>query len=380
MPESCDIVFALTGDVRRNSRAVRQLEALRDDGLQVTAITLGPEPNRESGIPGVRLLVLPTPSVRGPRFFLEMHRLFRQAAEPLAARAYHASDLFTLPAMRAAARRENVPLVYDARELYSGLGAAHKRPWASAFWYLLERANVRSADLVLTVNRPIADKLSKRYGLPSVQVMPNVPIQWHVEPARQLRRKAGLPGDVPVVLYQGFLKPGRGCEVLLEVARRVSSCAFVFLGEGVLRAKLQKIVSAYDLTSRVRFLEMVPPNRLLALTADATIGACLIEPLSESLRLSLPNKLFEYAAAGVPVLGSDLPEIERLIRTYDFGLTAPPDDVESVAAALRSMLASTERLNQWAKNTEQVRQHYDPAAILSDFRSAYRRLLAEGAT
>src|SRR5690606_31720470 len=152
MSFECDILFALLGDVRRNSRALRQLRTLTQAGFAVHAITLGDAAEASDLLPGVRLHVIPTPTVRGPRFFSNAHQLVLRRAASISARAYHASDLYVLPALARQARRKNARLVYDSRELYSGLGSTRRKPWASAYWYLLERRFIQRTRLVITVN------------------------------------------------------------------------------------------------------------------------------------------------------------------------------------------------------------------------------------
>jgi glycosyltransferase involved in cell wall biosynthesis len=89
---------------------------------------------------------------------------------------------------------------------------------------------------------------------------------------------------------------------------------------------------------RVEFAGAVPPQELLGAISTASVGLALIQPVCLSYRMSLPNKLFEYVAAGVPVLGSDLPAIGSLVREHEIGLVAQPDQVADVASKLSEML------------------------------------------
>ncbi|HEX7071121.1 MAG TPA: glycosyltransferase family 4 protein, partial [Rhodothermales bacterium] len=220
--------------------------------------------------------------------------------------------------------------------------------------------------------------LASRYGISKPLVLPNVSATRRATPSGRLRSRASLPEGIPLVLYQGYLKPGRGCAPLLAAARRVDECAVVFLGEGALKKELQRSVADYGLEARVRFVDMAQPDELLALTADADVGVCLIEPLTESLRLSLPNKLFEYLAAGVPVLASPLPEIERIVRGYDVGLTADPGDPVAVAEALQMMLSDGGARKRWSANCSRVMDDFDAQTIAGRFVDAYKNLLGAG--
>ena len=158
---SPDVVFALTGDVRRNSRALKQLRALAALGATVEVLTFGPPADDPSLEEGIRLRVLHRPPGSGPRFFARAHRLFAQTAGQLSARVYHASDLYTLPALHTAARRHGGRLVYDARELYPYVASTARRPWARGVWRFVEGRHIRHADAVFTVSHSIADRLAQ---------------------------------------------------------------------------------------------------------------------------------------------------------------------------------------------------------------------------
>ena len=120
--------------------------------MTVQVIALAGDPGgRDRFDRDVVLHELPVPSVRGPAFFWEVHRLARERARAITARLYHASDLFMLPVMAKVAQDHNGALSYDSRELYTGLGAARRRPWASAFWYAVERRFILRASLKVSL-------------------------------------------------------------------------------------------------------------------------------------------------------------------------------------------------------------------------------------
>ncbi len=164
-PAPPDVVFALVGDVRASSRALRQLRALADLGCHVDALTFGPEPVPDEVADGVRLHVLPRPSGRGPLFFWQAHRLFLREALARPASVYHASDLYVLPALAAAARRHDARLLLDARELYPHVDATAGKPWARWAWSAVEHRFLPRTDAVLTVNDSIADRMAATYGI-----------------------------------------------------------------------------------------------------------------------------------------------------------------------------------------------------------------------
>ena len=172
-PDTPVVAFCLTGDVRRNSRALRQTTALADAGWRVEALSIAEEgPGADAAsTPGVRHRVLPRPSVRGPRFFLAVHRRMRAAlADVPRADVLHASDLYTLPACLLDARRRRragaaARVVFDSRESYSDTPAVVGRPLVRRAWRLVECWAAPRADAVLTVSDALADVLAARLPL-----------------------------------------------------------------------------------------------------------------------------------------------------------------------------------------------------------------------
>ena len=78
----------------------------------------------------------------------------------------------------------------------------------------------------------------------------------------------------------------------------------------------------------------MPPERLAELTHSAALGTGLIPDHGLSYRYLLPNKLFEYIQARVPVVVSDFPELRAVVQKYDIGLSVNPADSAAIAAAL----------------------------------------------
>jgi glycogen synthase len=368
-----DVLFALVGDVRLSSRALRQLRWLSDDGLTVEVLTFGPPAAGELA-PGVGLSVLRRPRGGGPAFFWRAHRLFAAAARQRPARVFHASDLYTLPALSVAAERHGGRLLYDSRELFPFVDATAGRPWTQKAWSALERRYVRRAHAVITVNESIAERLAATYGIERPVVVHNVPSGVAAGGAAALREAPAPAGDRPVVLYQGLFREGRGLRHLITAMTEVPDAQLLLVGDGPLRAELEALARSL-LGSRARLLPFTPPDELRALTATADVGVCLLEPITESVRLALPNKLFEYLAAGVPVVVSDLPEMAAVVRRFDVGLVIPHDDATALTAALRQALEDEAARERWRANIPSVFRALDPEADRQRFLAVYRALL-----
>ncbi|MCP9488893.1 MAG: glycosyltransferase [Solirubrobacteraceae bacterium MAG38_C4-C5] len=222
-------------------------------------------------------------------------------------------------------------LVYDSHELATSV-PYRERFWA---WFVgaLERVAVPRADAVITVSDGIAEALQGRYRLAErPTVLRNVSaLRDHGQPdGRGLRARLGLVADEPVLLHQGAAATGRGAEDLVRAAALVPGAHLVFLGDGEVacEARIHELVAELDVSDRVHLLASVPLERLLEHTREADIGLSALEDTCENHRLALPNKVFEYLAAGVPVVVNDLPELRRLVGEHGIGWVAEAGNPE----------------------------------------------------
>jgi glycosyltransferase involved in cell wall biosynthesis len=371
-----DIVFALTGDVRKNSRALKQLRALGALGCRIDVLSLGHPHTQRWAEPGTSLHVVPVGAGSGPRFFSRIHRAFYAAAVQRPVRIYHASDLFVLPAMAAAARKHGGLLAYDARELYTHVAATTGRPWVRWFWGSIERRYIYRAQVVFTVSDSIADHLASLYDIQRPILVYNVPPRQAIAPSRALRTRLNLPDAPVLLLHQGQMQRDRGCERLVAAMRAVERAVLIFLGGGPLKNTLQQQAAALHLHDRVRFLDPVPPDALLPVTASADLGVTLLEDTCLNHRYALPNKLFEYLTAGLPVLASDLPELHRVVAGYDVGCVVDPNDAQALASTLQRMVDDGEARARWAANAPNVLQTFSWEKSSERFKAAYQTLFS----
>ncbi|MGH2945011.1 MAG: glycosyltransferase [Solirubrobacteraceae bacterium] len=274
----------------------------------------------------------------------------------------HAHDAAMLLAGLIGARLTGALLVYDSHELATGV------PYRSGGWErfvgAIERVAVPRCAAVITVSEGIADRVQERYGLARrPAVVRNVCALPVSPPTGELRARLGI-GDAPLVLHQGAVAPDRGCEVLIRAMAEVPDAHLVFLGdegEPGFTTRLREIADG-----RVHFHPGVPVERLLALTAEADVGVSLLQDMCENHRLALPNKVFEYLAAGVPVVVSDLPEMRRLVEAHGVGSIAAPSRPTAVASALRTAMngaaaarvPAAARELSWARERHRLEQVY----------------------
>jgi glycosyltransferase involved in cell wall biosynthesis len=251
----------------------------------------------------------------------------------------HANDIATLIPGWVAARLVGARLVYDSHEYAVGV------PYRKAFWAWLagtiERLLIRRCDAVITVSDGIADRLQARYGLRErPTVVRNVPDLPPPAGAPDLREEMGV-GEAPLVLHQGAVADGRGGENLIRAVSFTESAHVLFLGaDGAYTQGLRRLAVELEVDSRTHFHPPVELATLLSYTTQADVGVSLLQDSCENHRLALPNKLFEYLAAGLPVVVSDLPEMRQLVRERQVGWVTDPGDPADIARALAEATGS----------------------------------------
>jgi glycosyltransferase involved in cell wall biosynthesis len=223
-------------------------------------------------------------------------------------------------------------IIYDTHELETH--SINASPLRRVVGGAIEMVAIPLCSAVVVVGHAIGEWYSTHRRGARVIVVRNVPHRstQPPEPNDRLRRRFEIAEDHFLFLYQGSINRGRSVELLLDVfADLPPDRHVVFLGYGELE---QLVRDAAEVHPNIHFHEAVPPTELLALTAGADVGICLIENACLSYYLSLPNKLFEYISAGVPVLASDFPEMRRLLEELEAGWLVAVDRDAVVASLL----------------------------------------------
>ena len=300
------------------------------DGARIERVAM-----RGRAIPGLRFLI--------HQLRLAM-RLRRHRPDVL-----HAHDTNALVPVTLAALTLRRPFVYDAHDLWTERPRRERGRvyWAlSQAWFrLVERLCIPRAAATITVSPPIVEHLRARYGRERVALVANYPDWDGPPPTISLRELPGgdaLDPDRPIVLYLGGLMAGRGLEELIDAIGLVPEVQLALLGEGVHADRLRARVVERGLTDRIHFLPPVPSDDVVAAAASADVGVSPIVDSCLNYRYSLPNKLFQYMAAGVPVVASDFPQVRNVVEGSGAGVVVDTADPQAIADGLRRVLAHRE--------------------------------------
>lgn len=278
----------------------------------------------------------------------------------IAADIYHAHDVQALPACYIAALLRRKPLILDSHEL--PLDSCDTSRWRH-FTKLLARflaIVVPHCAGVITVSSPIAQEIRNHYHASDVSVIRNVPAYQQPPKSDHLRQYLGLNPEIRIALYQGYIQPVRQLDTLVRAATFLEqNIVIVLMGKvtGETASELEALAIKEGVADRIKIIPPVPYAELLEWTASADIGFVVYSPdYSLNFQMCLPNKLFEYLMAGLPVLASQLDAVAEVIRTYDVGQIVPSLVPADVGSAINAMLADPIALARMQRNALEAAQ------------------------
>ena len=199
-----------------------------------------------------------------------------------------------------------------------------------------------------------------------------------MHPPANLREALALPPASPLVLYVGRLQPERGLEQLILAAAKCPELVVTLMGDGPAEyvSTLRVSASAAGIASRFHVVPPVPPDQVVQTAHAADVGMTAFRDTGLSTRSTLPNKLFEYLAAGLPVVASQFPPMAQIVENYDVGVTCDPDDPDAVAAAIRQVVSDPGRHRELKRNALVASKAFSlgdrGAEVPSDHRTANR--------
>ncbi|WP_165382407.1 glycosyltransferase [Acinetobacter halotolerans] len=263
--------------------------------------------------------------------------------------------------------KPSIRIVYDSHEWQID-HVPNQSIWKQKVLYIIEKMAINFANKVIVVSDSIADEYVKVYNIDKPYVILNCPYYTKVEKDDIYRSTFNISKNMKIFLYQGALNKGRGIECLIRVFESLSndSVCIVFMGYGAL---VSEIKDAALRSNKIYYHDAVRPEIIYQYTSSADVGICLIEDCCLSYRYCLPNKLFEYTMAGLPVLVSALPELERFVTKNKNGLTVDINDSHMILNALDVLSQNSNLIDEMSKNAEKLSSIYhwdEQAKILLD--------------
>lgn len=228
-------------------------------------------------------------------------------------------SLPVLPICVRAKKTLDCRLVYEPHELETE--STVSRGLRQIMAKRLERKLIGYCDEVITVCDSISDWYADAYSIPRPKVVRNTPKEYpSIDTSNEkniLRTQFKIPEQALLFIYQGYLGRGRRIEQYLDVFKKLDSdYQIVFMGNGDFEAQVKQASSEH---ANIHYQDAVPPEQVIQYTRCADVGLCGVENICLSYYYSLPNKIFEYLAAGIPCLVPDFPEMRRVLNETGCG-------------------------------------------------------------
>ena len=245
----------------------------------------------------------------------------------------HCNDTLVLPLGIIVKLFTGAKLIYDAHELESNRNGLTKT--LGKMTLFIEKLLWRFVDALIVVSPSIDKWYQDNVGEKYSEVILNAPVlEMDIAKSDQLylRNYFHIPNESKIFLYIGILGKGRGIDLIVESFKNSDlKSSLVFLGYGELSNELKKLSKEYP---NIYVHDAVPHDKVVGVAQSADVGLCLIQNVSLSDYYCLPNKLFEYTFAGIPILASNFPDISQVVDKYRLGKVTALD-TKSVSKVIK---------------------------------------------
>ena len=276
----------------------------------------------------------------GPLFYaslqLQLHAWLRRNEREID--AIWCNDLDTLaPALW----RNTLPVVYDSHEYFTEAAGLTGRPIRRAIWLGIERWAMRKLSCMITVNESIASAYRSKYGL-DVAVVRNMPRRQ--PPVAVEGREAfvahGVPIDLPIALMQGaYMDRDRGVAQAVAALPEMKGVRLVLVGAGLEWNEARAMVNAPEMEGRLHCIPKLPFNQLRILTASADVGLSLDQAGHGNYEMSLPNKLFDFMHARLPMVVTARKEVAAIVEECSLGEVIEKASPSAIKSAVGRVLS-----------------------------------------
>jgi glycosyltransferase involved in cell wall biosynthesis len=369
------LIFTVTNDLSYDQRMQRICGSLAAEGYDVLLIGR----NKRKSIPLIkqnfRQKRLHSWFQKGPGLYIEYN--FRLFFYLLFCNmdAICAIDLDTILPCYFISLFRNKKRVYDAHELFTEMKEIVSRPLILKWWMSVEGFAVPKFKNGYTVNQSLVHELNRRYGvqyemvrnLPKYEV-PNTKYEIQKEADKSDEYRSTTNDEPATILYQGAVNEGRSFETLIPAMQHVNATLMI-CGDGNFFEQTKQLIKQYNVEEKVQMKGYVTPAELKVITPTARIAVMLFEATGMNQYHSLANRFFDYIMAGVPQICVNYPEYKAINDKYNIALMIDDTKVETIAAALNTLLSDDTLHEQLSKNCLKAREELN-------WRSEEKKLIA----
>lgn len=253
-----------------------------------------------------------------------------------------ANDLDTLYPNYLVSKIKGIKLIYDSHEIFCEVPELQANPTKKRIWEKLEKRIVPKLKYCITVNNSIANYFTNKYKVPFI-FLRNIPNYTKLEQVKS-RIELQLPLDKKIIILQGAgINVQRGAEELVDAFEFLTDdYLLLIIGSGDVILQLKENVVKKQLQNKVKFIDKIPSSELRHYTSNANLGITIDKDTNLNYHFSLPNKVFDYIHAGIPILASRLPEIEEIVTSNHIGTFIENHHPQHIAEKISAFLNSSD--------------------------------------
>ncbi|MFZ4561651.1 MAG: glycosyltransferase, partial [Saprospiraceae bacterium] len=235
-----------------------------------------------------------------------------------------------------------VPVIFDAHELYPVIHTL--TPEQQGRLAIIENNFIRRVNKRIAVNPYTGAFMARDYHVPSYTVLLNAISRpdFVTEGKRQnlFRESLGLGANTKIVLFQGWISLDRKIGAIVSALPYIDERVhLVLLGYGAAGEleNMKDIAQKGGAGHRLHIIPAVPQRELMHWVASADAGIIPYQPIDANHKYCSPNKLFEFIAAGLPIIANDLPYLRQVVSKNGFGIVHTFDEPQDYAKAINEM-------------------------------------------
>lgn len=247
-------------------------------------------------------------------------------------------------------------LIYDAHEFEPARNTVRSSMQIKVVC-MLEKKLIKKCNLMIVVNSGVAEAYKDYYALNSLPLaIRNIPLKAAKDTAASSEIRDEFEKTVGsgfFLMYHGILCKGRGLEKTITCLKSDISLRLAIVGnessDGY-KDSLVSLAAKEGVSDRIYWHDAVPNTELVKYIGAADASMMIIEPVTESYRLALPNKLFESIQACTPVIASSLLEMKKIVDSYGVGLTCSYDDQNDIDRVVHQMRSDKDNYLKYKRN------------------------------
>ncbi len=314
----------------------KQAKTLAKAGYEVTLIA---QHDKDEVVDGIKIIALPRPKNRFWRM-LGTWRVLRLALKQKAD-IYHFHDPELLPVGMLLKLTTKGRVIYDVHE--NVIGDILTKDWipkcirqtVSWMYQLVEKIGLVFVDTIIIAE----DSYAKNYrGYNKLLALRNYPV------LALCREPKGTKYPQPTIVYVGGITELRGVLELIESVRLLKpkheTILLMLVGPtqpASLEGKIHSLARQFDIEDNIRLAGRIDHEKVYDILQRCHIGVEVLHPIPNYLE-SLATKLFEYMAAGLPIIASNFPMWREIVEGNNCGLTVDPLNPEEIARAIEYLL------------------------------------------